>query len=509
MAIEAAITPSRHSYVKDKLQEGLNRFITHESFGGILLAFCVIAAMLVANSSYAEIYFSFFHSELGVFFSDSTLKMSLQEFINDVLMSFFFLLVGLEMKREMLYGELAGFKKVSFSFLAALGGIICPVMIYLYFNMGTAYQNGFGVAMSTDTAFALGLIMLLGDRVPKILKIFLVTLAVADDLGAIAVIAIFYSDSINMEWIYASLVLIALLIYLNYRDTKYISLYVLVGILLWICVYHSGIHVTIAAVILAMAIPGRTRVNKRYFINMLKEFDHMKVVTNDWNDVIHAKDVEKTSFWKGSIKNIKNFMSSAQDVEKKIDMAKTSQLVHMLDTIGTYSRYAQNPLIRLEIALQPLCAYFIVPLFAFANAGVAINGGVDLNSVMLGTTLGLVVGKPIGVLLFCFLGEKLNLATRPKDLNYAHIFSVGVISGIGFTMSIFVANLAYKDDVISVDMSKISILIASSIAVVLGLLAVYLSTSKQKKQAENISVQDEHQKVQDEIQKLKDMQSII
>ncbi|WP_334096714.1 Na+/H+ antiporter NhaA, partial [Helicobacter typhlonius] len=189
MAIEAAITPSRHSYVKDKLQEGLNRFITHESFGGILLAFCVIAAMLVANSSYAEIYFSFFHSELGVFFSDSTLKMSLQEFINDVLMSFFFLLVGLEMKREMLYGELAGFKKVSFSFLAALGGIICPVMIYLYFNMGTAYQNGFGVAMSTDTAFALGLIMLLGDRVPKILKIFLVTLAVADDLGAIAVIA--------------------------------------------------------------------------------------------------------------------------------------------------------------------------------------------------------------------------------------------------------------------------------------------------------------------------------
>ncbi len=135
----------------------------------------------------------------------------------------------------------------------------------------------------------------------------------------------------------------------------------------------------------------------------------------------------------------------------------------------------------------------------------AINGGVDLNSVMLGTTLGLVVGKPIGVLLFCFLGEKLNLATRPKDLNYAHIFSVGVISGIGFTMSIFVANLAYKDDVISVDMSKISILIASSIAVVLGLLAVYLSTSKQKKQAENISVQDEHQKVQDEIQKLKEM----
>ncbi len=209
--LEATITPSRHSYVKDKLQEGLNRFITHESFGGILLAFCVIAAILVANSSYADLYFEFFRSEFGAFFGDSVFKMSLQEFINDVLMSFFFLLVGLEMKREMLYGELAGFKKVSFSFLAAFGGIVCPVMIYLYFNIDTAYQHGFGVAMSTDTAFALGLIMLLGDKVPKILKIFLVTLAVADDLGAISVIAIFYSDNISMQWIYLSLLLIGVL----------------------------------------------------------------------------------------------------------------------------------------------------------------------------------------------------------------------------------------------------------------------------------------------------------
>lgn len=507
--LEATITLSRHSYVKDKLQEGLNRFITHESFGGILLAFCVIAAILVANSSYADLYFEFFRSEFGAFFGDSVFKMSLQEFINDVLMSFFFLLVGLEMKREMLYGELAGFKKVSFSFLAAFGGIVCPVMIYLYFNIDTAYQHGFGVAMSTDTAFALGLIMLLGDKVPKILKIFLVTLAVADDLGAISVIAIFYSDNISMQWIYLSLLLIGVLIYLNYRDTKYLSLYFLVGILLWICVHHSGFHVTIAAVILAMAIPGRTRVNRRYFINMLKEFDKMKVATNGWDDILHAKEVEKMGFWKGSLKNIKNFIF-AQDVEKKIDMAKTSQLVHMLDTIGTYSRYAQNPLIRLEMALQPLCAYFFVPLFAFANAGVSLHSGIDisLNSVMLGTILGLVVGKPIGVLLFCFLGEKLNLATRPKDLNYGHILSVGMISGIGFTMSMFVANLAYKDDMMSIDMSKISILVASSIAAILGLLAVYVSTRNQQEQEEYIE-ENKNQKIEDEIQKLRDTQSVI
>ena len=492
---EAKLKPNKHSYVKDKLQENLNAFIKHESFGGILLAFCVVVAMLVANSPYADIYFEFFHTEFGAFFGDSDVKINVQEFINDVLMSFFFLLVGLEMKREMLYGELAGFKKVSFSFLAAFGGIICPVMIYLYFNLGTAYENGFGVAMSTDTAFALGLVMLLGHRVPKILKVFLVTLAVADDLGVISVIAIFYSDTIRLEWIYASLALVVVLVYLNYRDTKHLSLYFLVGILLWICVHHSGIHVTIAAVILAMAIPGRTRVNKRYFVNMLKEFDKMKSATNE---------AEKLGFWKGSFKNIKNFMFSTQDVEKKIDMVKTSQLVHMLDTIGTYSSYAKNPLLRLEHALQPICAYFFVPLFAFANAGVSLESGVEisLNSVMLGTILGLVVGKPIGVVLFCFLGERLNLAVRPKDLKYGHIVAVGMMSGIGFTMSMFVANLAYKDDMMSIDMSKISILVASSIAAVLGLIAVYLSTIEKQNLAEATSKDDE-------IQRLKDTQSVI
>lgn len=502
---ETKITSSRHSYLKDKLQDNLNRFIQHESFGGILLAVCVVSAMLVANSSYSDTYFSIFHSEFGAFFGESSLKISFQDFINDVLMSFFFLLVGLEMKREMLYGELAGFKKVSFSFLAAFGGIVCPVLIYLHFNIGTAYQSGFGIAMSTDTAFALGLIMLLGERVPKIIKIFLVTLAVADDLGAISVIAIFYSDSIRMEWIYASLACIACLIYLNYRDTKYLSLYFIVGIVLWVCVHHSGIHVTIAAVILAMAIPGRTRVTKKYFTNMLKEFDKLRNATNNWTDVIDARDIEKVGFLKGALRNIKSFMKGTQDVEKKIDMIKTSQIVHTLDTIGTYSHYAQNPLIRLEHALQPLCAYLFVPLFAFANAGVALNEGLDigLNSVMIGTILGLVVGKPIGVLLFCFVGEKLSLATRPKGLNYLHILAVGMISGIGFTMSMFVANLAYKDDTLSIDMSKIAILIASLIAAILGLIVMFLSTIANAHQTQT-QISNE-----DEIQKLKETQSVI
>lgn len=490
---------NRHAYVKERLQEGQNRFITHESFGGILLGVSVFAAMIIANSSYSEAYFSLFQTEFGGFWGDKILKISFKDFINDVLMSFFFLLVGLEMKREMLYGELAGFKKVSFSVFAAIGGIICPVLIYLYFNMGTPHEHGFGVAMSTDTAFALGVILILGDRVPKILKIFLTTLAVADDLGAIVVIAVFYSENIQMEWIYAALFFVSILIYLNYRDNKYLSLYFLVGVLLWVCVHHSGIHVTIAAVILAMAIPGRTRVAKKYFLGMIKEFDKIKVATNNYSDVLHTFEEEKATFFQSCIRNIKNFMTSSENIEKKIDIAKTSELVHMLDAIGVHSHYAKNPLIHLTIVLQPLCSYFFVPLFAFANAGVHISENLDLslNGVMLGTVLGLVIGKPIGILLFSFIGEKLKLSTRPKGLNYSHVFSVGVISGIGFTMSMFVANLAYENDIMSIDLSKIAILIASSIATVLGVLAMYFSTMKTTNEAVSVSEDEEIQKLKE------------
>lgn len=476
------IAPNRrYSYLKDKLQNGLQRFIAHESFGGILLAFCVILAMVVANSPYKELYFWLQKIEFGVVVQEFELKIELLHFVNDVLMSFFFLLVGLEMKREILYGELAGFKKVSFSVLAALGGIIVPIMVYMYFTHNTSYERGFGIAMSTDTAFALGVILLLGDRVPKIVKIFLVTLAVADDLGAISVIALFYSESIQMFWVYLSLIIVMVLGYCNFRDTKHLSLYFLLGILLWICVYLSGIHVTIAAVLLALIIPGRTRVNRKYFANMFHEFERIKRITNNGADILHTTE-QKQGFWKSTFINIKNFMASSS--AHNINMAKASEIVYMLDTIGTYSRYAQNPLLRLEHALQPLCAYFIVPAFAFMNAGVEIDldatHNLLSNEVVLGTAFGLVVGKPIGIFLFAYLGEKLNLSVRPEGLSNAHVLAVGMISGVGFTMSIFVANLAYKDDLSAIDLSKISILIASTIAVVLGILFMSFATKPQQ-----------------------------
>lgn len=460
-------------YVKDKLQQGLYTFIGHESFGGLLLFFCVGLALLIANSEFSNIYFGIFQIEFGAFIGNQSNGITLLNFINDILMSFFFLMVGLEMKREVLYGELAGFKKVSFSIFGALGGMIIPIAIYVYFNHGTPSAEGFGVAMSTDTAFALGVILLLGKRVPPIIKIFLVTLAVADDLGAISVIALFYTHTISMGWLYVSLGLVCVLVYLNCIDTKYLSSYLAVGILLWIAVHNSGIHATVAAVVLALIIPGRSNVAETYFIGLMQEWSKINLVANSKG--IPSVQQDKIGFFTSSWRNIKNFIKSVD--QKKIDMEKMSKQVQMLDTIAKYSKYAQNPLIRLESALQPLCAYFIVPLFAFSNSGVKITSGIefDIDGIVLGTILGLVVGKPVGIVVFTYLSERLNLSTRPKGLSYMQVFAVGSLAGIGFTMSMFVANLAY-DNPMATDVSKISILCASVISMFIGIILMIFGT---------------------------------
>ncbi|PAF43642.1 Na+/H+ antiporter NhaA [Helicobacter sp. 11S02596-1] len=468
-------------YLKDRLQKGLHTFIGHESFGGLLLFFCVVLALVIANSEFSNIYFGIWQLEFGGFVGNKSSGITILSLINDILMSFFFLMVGLEMKREVLYGELAGFKKVGFSVFGALGGMIVPILIYVFFNYNTPSAHGFGVAMSTDTAFALGVILLLGKRVPPVIKIFLVTLAVADDLGAVSVIALFYTSTLHSGWLFISLGLIGVLVYLNYTDTKYLSSYLGVGVLLWIAVHNSGIHATMAAVILALAIPGRSNITKTYFMNMMEEWNKINFLTNNGRNIRNQADEEKIGFFASSWKNIKNFFKSSEDAEKKIDMEKISKQVHMLDTIAKYSKYAQNPLIRIEVALQPICAYFIVPLFAFANAGVKINSHMDfhIDGILWGTILGLVLGKPIGIVLFTYLSEKCNLSLRPKGLNYGHILAAGSLAGIGFTMSMFVANLAYSNPT-AVDVSKISILCASFVSVILGVILMFLSTKSSK-----------------------------
>lgn len=478
---ESASNPL-HLYIKEKLQRGLYDFINHESFGGILLFFCVVFAMLMANSEYKDLYFRIIDYKFGVFIGEYKVDISVIHFANDVLMSLFFLMVGLEMKREVLYGELAGFKRVSFSILSALGGISIPIIVYLYFNHGTESAHGFGVAMSTDTAFALGAILLLGKRIPRVVKIFLVTLAVFDDLGAILIIAFLYTSSLNMDWIYIAIALVCVLIYLNYKDTKYLSSYIFVGILLWIAIYNSGVHATIAGVILAFAIPGRSNIRKKYFIsilNMLEEWN--KLILKDNSSPLPQYN-ENKSFFRDFFGGIIKFFKS--DERKKIDLEKTSKQIHMLDTIAKHSRYAQNSLVKMEIILQPISAYFIVPVFAFLNAGVSLESGIkmDVDGILLGTILGLVVGKPVGIFIFSFLGEKLNIATKPYGLTYGHILAVGVLAGVGFTISIFVANIAFKTPE-QIVLAKLSILIASSIAIVLGMLILFFVTKKPNKES--------------------------
>lgn len=412
-------------------------FFYNEAAGGILLFLCAIFAMIAANSSISEYYFEFWELDFGITLGDKFLGMTLHNWLNDVFMSIFFLVVGLEIKREFLFGELVGFKRAAFPVLAALGGMIVPGIIYFALNAGTNSAHGFGIPMATDIAFALGVIMLLGKRVPVALKVFLVTLAVADDLGAIMVIGIFYTSNFSITWFIISLVIFGILILFNKKDIRVLWPYLIFGGMLWIAIHNTGIHATIAAVALAFTIPVKSKMESEEFISNL----------NSHIPLFLQKDKER--------ENILLHNSQFQVLYKVI---KTSKKV-------------QNPLIRLEHILHPWSVFFIMPLFGFANAGVTIGSGIEfgIDHIMLGIILGLVVGKPVGIFIFTFLCDKLNIAQKPKSISWINILGAGMLAGIGFTMSIFVSNLAF-DDVSSTALSKLSILIASALAGILGSL---------------------------------------
>ncbi|MDR2099492.1 MAG: Na+/H+ antiporter NhaA [Campylobacteraceae bacterium] len=369
----------------------IKEFIHLESFGGILLLFTTIFALIAANiEGVSEIYHRFWQSSFGVIFGKFSASLTMHEWVNDVLMAVFFLSIGLEIKKEMLIGNLASVKKAAFPIIAAFGGMIVPICIYFGFNFGGEYVHGFGIPMATDIAFALGVLMLLGKRVPLELKIFLVTLAVVDDLGAIVVIALFYSGGIVWSYFFAAGGALFLLFCLNRFGMKNIFVYLIVGIFLWYFVHHSGIHATISGVLLAFTVPLR----------------------------------------------VENMMRS--------------------------------PLIRAEHTLNPMSAYFIMPIFAFANAGVTIGGEFALNDITLGIMTGLIIGKPIGIFLFTFLSEKFGAAKKPDSLSWLHILGAGFLGGIGFTMSIFIATLTFGGALL--EEAKLTIMISSLIATIIGAL---------------------------------------
>ena len=419
----------------------IERFLAQESASGFLLFASAALAMVLANSGLSQGYSEFWQTYAGFNVGSFELKMSLGHWINDGLMAIFFLVIGLEIKRELMVGELSSLSKAAFPVVAALGGMLAPALIYLTLNLGgSGDPSGFGIPMATDIAFALGFLMLLGKRVPLALKVFLVSLAVIDDLGAITVIAIFYSGSLDWPSLIWAVGIIAALIGLNRFGIKTLTPYLLLGLLLWYFVYQSGIHPTIAGVVLALTIPVRQKISSDSFADTCQ--------------------LGLEAFGK------------AEQKRKSIPISSEQQ--DTLEKIGEACVHVQNPLVRLENALHPVSAFLIMPVFALANAGVAIGGGSLslLQPVSLGIILGLFIGKPLGIVGLSFIASKLGWVTKPASVNWRYLIGASLLGGVGFTMSIFISQLAFTDsDIIAT--AKLAILLTSLTAGLCGV--IYLS----------------------------------
>lgn len=413
----------------------LNQFINKEALSGILLFLATVAAVIVANSSLGQDYYDLWHLPLGINVGELSISMTLTYWIDDGLMALFFLMVGLEIKREMMIGELSSVAKASFPIIAAIGGMLIPALIYVGFNPDNPL--GFGIPMATDIAFALGILMLLGTRVNPALKLFLVALAVVDDLGAVLVVATVYTSDIQTQYFLHAAIIYAVIWGLNIKGVTKLLPYLILGIALWVYIHAIGIHATIAGVLLAFAIPIKSKLDEENFI-------------------------------KESKKDIDNF-------EKHIDeipMLNHHQ-IDSLENIGYNYDKVQNPLVRLEHQLHGLSAFFIMPLFAFSNAGVIIDfSTIDANlMIVLGVVFGLIIGKPIGIFGFTYLATKLKIVKKPDNISWAEVIAVGFLGGIGFTMSIFITHLAFLDESV-IAAVKLGVFAASFIAAVIGVLLI-------------------------------------
>lgn len=412
-------------------------FIHSPVAGGIvLLAATVIAITLSHIPGVGAWYHDIWGVHLSIGLDDFKLDKSLEHWINDGLMSIFFFVVGLEIKREIMVGELSSLKQASLPFAAALGGMVVPAVIYALYNNGTIYESGWGIPMATDIAFALGILLLMSSRVPTSLKIFLTALAVVDDLGAIIVIALFYSSSINWVMLLLAGCILIMLTIFNRKGLHAMKYYLLPSITLWILFLNSGIHATIAGVLIALTIPSDAKYNKAFFL-------------------CRAKDL------------VQRFSDSDKGESEVIANAEQPVLLQKLRKV---SRRAISPSQRLEHALHPVVTFVIMPLFALANAGVVIasdDWATLASTQSMGIIMGLVIGKPLGITLFCWLVIKLGWGVMPKGARWRTLIPVACLAGIGFTMSIFIDNLAFTDQTM-INHGKIAILVASVIAGVLG-----------------------------------------
>jgi Na+:H+ antiporter, NhaA family len=379
-------------------------FFKLEAASGLVLLIAAILALIISNSTLSEIYFQTLESYIFIGINDFGLKLSVHHWINDLLMAIFFFFVTLEIKREFIQGELSNLKQALLPIIGAVGGMLIPALFYIYINFGDSETlNGWAIPSATDIAFSLGILSLLGSRVPISLKVFLTALAIIDDLGAIVIIAFFYSGNLSITYLSLILITYIFLLILNKYNIKLLTPYLIIGLFMWFFTYKSGVHATIAGVLLASSIPHRL---------------------------------------------------------KKKDFSLLEKLEH---------------------SISPYVAFLIMPLFAFANAGVSLDG-LSLSSLLLpvplGILLGLFVGKQLGVALFSYIAIKLKIAQMPNNSNWINLYGVSVLTGIGFTMSLFVGNLAFEENLQYIDGVKIGVLTGSLLSTVFGYLLLYISSKK-------------------------------
>ena len=396
-----------------------------------MLILCTIIALIWANSgfsaSYTELWKTYFTVEIG----GAGISKPLILWVNDGLMAIFFFVVGLEIKRELISGELSTPKKASLPLMAAIGGAVIPALIYVGFNLGTAEVSGWGVPMATDIAFALGVLALLGSKTPLSLKIFVTALAIVDDLMAVLVIALFYTAKISFVSLAIGFAFLAVAVLLNRLGIHKTVLFVLVGIATWVAFLKSGVHATIAGVLFAATIPAQAKMGTGEFLKQGEKF----------------------------IEKVRNQVGNEEDQRTAIHYLEAASLE------------AQTPLERMEHGLHSWVAFGVMPIFALANAGVAIAGdvlsGLISNAVFWGIFLGLFAGKPLGIVAMVWLVVKTKIAELPKGVSWRHIVGAGALAGIGFTMALFIANLAFSDPQ-TLEIAKLGILSASLASGILG-----------------------------------------
>lgn len=429
-------TPLEPTTPIERILSPFQRFTRTESSGGIVLLICTIVALLWANSPLSESYFQLWKQEVGVELLGAIHTLSLHEFINDGLMVIFFFLVGLEIKREVLIGELASLKKATLPLAAALGGMLVPAGIYVLLTFGGEGAHGWGVPMATDIAFALGILALMGPGVPIALRVFLAALAIADDLGAVLVIAFFYSEGIAWPSLLAAGAVLLVMAAANRLHIRQPIVYLALGIALWLAFLTSGVHATVAGVLAAMTIPTGTRIGSAAFLARVR--------------------------WL-----VDEFEKEGVEGEEVLNNPRQH---HLIQSLEDACEKAEPPLQRIEHDLQLWVAFGIIPLFALANAGVLLGGNLISafeNPVTIGVVLGLVIGKPLGITLFAWAAVKAGLARLPSGVSWTAIHGVSWLGGIGFTMSLFIGNLAFGQSVLLDDV-KIGVLTASLLAGIVG-----------------------------------------